>query len=534
MDKSLHLDSSSDFVQDSLGIQDFIALSGLFLLALSLKLIRLFDLDLIFDEAVLLLQAQESFAGIWNLCKTDNFPPLYSWMIKVWMSLGSGPVWFRLFGALMAALTVPAAYLLGREAGGRKVGWAVALLCALSATFMYYSQFVRMYNIQAFFACLSLYWFIKALKSRQWRYWVLMSVANLLGFYVYVFMTFIFLAQLLVIMYLYRLQIRGYFRPFVAHLIFFAGAGAWMLPTLQRYSQVQQAFWTPRLTGESFLNTMMHLSIGVDFHERYWLSLLLTLPLLLGLIFWLRFKPRRWEMNVIAFTAVFVFTIILSLSLGSRSFFHDRYLMYILPFILISALAGWFKLRIRLWKRLGVMLMVLSFGSSLVYYYLDYNRVHIFVGYLREAPYAEKGEGHGLSQTAAEVARRIGPDEVIIHYSEPYLRICSYYASLIYHDRALPEHIYSTHEIEQHNGRQYLKPGDWIRSLDQIESHPAGIWMITMNAPDTLLAKTPPIWVLQENLPMELSNAGYKPRDVINHFKVSAVHFRRDDGATAP
>lgn len=514
--------------------QDYVALGVLFLFAFSLRLIRLFDLDLIFDEAVLLLQARESFAGIWALCKSDNFPPLYSWLIKLWMDLGSGVPWFRLFGALLGSLTAPAAYLLVRELNGRKLAWGTGILCAISAVFLYYSQFVRMYNVQAFLVCLSLYWFIKALKTGHWRYWLLTSLANLLGYYVYVFMLFVFLAELLLLAWYFRLDLKAYLRPFLSHVPFFAGVLLWVVPTLQRYSHVQEAFWTPPLTWQIFRHTMVSFGTFSDFHQLHWLEAALNIPIYLGFILGLGLKPRKSGYIIPGLIVLVVGGIIFSISLGSRSFFHDRYLVYVMPLFLAVMLAGWSKIPQEKIRTVALVLIFLIFAGSMVYYYIDFYYLHIYVGLVRDPGHTQPGEGHGLSLTAAEVAQKIKPEEVIIHYSEPYLRICSYFSALVYHQRALPEYIYSSKEIEQHNGRQYLRPGDWIKSLSDLKSPPQGIWLFTMNLPEEVVAERPPRWVYQENLPLELKDHGYQPDEIITHFKASAIHYVRKTEAGAP
>jgi 4-amino-4-deoxy-L-arabinose transferase-like glycosyltransferase len=513
--------------------EDFLALVVIFALGLGLRLIRLFDLDLIFDEAVLLLQIRESYSGIWNLCKTDNFPPLYSWMIKVWMSLGSGYAWFRLFGALGAALTAPVAYLLAREVSGRKLAWSLGLMCAISPTLIYYSQFVRMYNIQALFVCLSLLWFVKALKSGSWRHWLLLALANLVGFYLYVFMSFVFLGEALVLIYFFRLEFKKYIRPVLSQLPFASGALVWLLPTLQRYAHVQQAFWTQPLTPFWFMYTGIHLGLGVNFHHHYWVAVICLIPLLLGLVFWTGLKPRNREIDLLAFVALFATVIIFVISLGGRSFFHDRYLVYVYPLYLAVILYGWQSLHSKLWRWRGIISIAIVYLGGLGYYYADYYYTHIYVGFIREPGYTQPGEGHGLSRVAAEVAQRLRPGEVIVHYGAGTNNICSYFASLVYHDRALPEYIYSPTEIEQHNGQQYLKPGDWIKSLADLKKPPIGVWIVTMDPPHDITSLMPPRWVRLGNFPEELVKAGYEQVDMIAHNKISALHYVRHEGRAA-
>ena len=500
----------------------------LFCLALGLRLIRLFDLDLNFDEVVLLFRSQDSWVDIWNNCKTDNYAPLYPWLIKFWMLFGSGDQWYRLFGALAGSLTPPAAYLLGREIGGRKMAWLVGAATVLSPSLIFYSQFVRMFNVQTALVCLSLAAFFRALRTDSTGSWLLVMVFNLIGFFVYYFMLLLVLAEFLILIYDRRRRWKTYIRPLSAQIPFVVGVLFWLIPAYQRYSQIASAgFWIVPPNFRESVKVWLVLGTGADFRDRYLLAGLANLPFLAGVIAAIALPPRDRQVSRTAFVTLFILGIIGLQSAFGTSFWHSRYVLFLLPLYLLLALSGWLRLGNPLWRRAGISIIFLILVCSLAYYYVDYYKVHEYYAFLRPLPAAEPGEGHALSITDREIAERFQGDEVIIHFSDGVVRVCSYFASLHYHQRQLPEYIYAHEGLSQYNGLQYLRPGEWIASLKDLPSLPGGIWLVTLSFSEGLLSDYPPRWVRDGNLPEEMRSAGYRRLETFQRGNVTVNHFRR-------
>ncbi|MCX6639814.1 MAG: glycosyltransferase family 39 protein [bacterium] len=513
--------------------KDSVALGALFLFALVLRLVRLFDLDLIFDEVVLVMQAKHSFSQIWELCKLDNFPPLYPWLFKLWTSISLNPYWIRLFAALLSALTPPVAFLLGKELSDRKFAWLLGIALAISPCFMYWSQFVRMFNLQPLWVCLSLYGMLRGMKTNQWRYWIAMAFANLIGYYMYVFMAFFLAAQGLVLVYYYKFDLRRYFRPMITHIPCIIGISFWLAPVLNRYANVQQSFWSGKLTPLLFLQFLIILNIGTDVRKHLFVEILLSIPIWAGLIMAIAYHKKTQAIHVASFIILFVFGTIILISLSGNNFFHDRYLVFMLPIYIGLSIWGWMQLGSQTWRRIGIAAIFTTLSLSLIYYYVDFYYTHSNAGFVRCLPKAEKDEGHCISKMVTEVNKEIGQDEVIIHYSTPYDRIATYFSYVYYSNHDHRVLLYSRNELTQYNGRQYLNPGDQIEYLSVLKPLPNGVWLITLNKSSILLDKNTLAkhklikWIDQENLPLELEDAGYKLKNQITYGALSALHYRR-------
>ena len=223
-----------------------------FTLSLGLRLIKLHDLDIWFDEAVLLFQVQMSYSEIWSFCTNENFPPLFPWILKAWNAVFPGEHLLRIFCALLGALTPPAAYFLGKELQDRRLGWLLGIACVFSVALLYYSQMIRMYTVLPFLACLSLLTFLRAVKTDQYKYWLLMALINLLGFYVFLFFIFFISGEFLALVWWRRQALKTLLRPVLTQLPALALMMIWVGVMLQRYSEVNEAFLNLNLAKEFF------------------------------------------------------------------------------------------------------------------------------------------------------------------------------------------------------------------------------------------------------------------------------------------
>jgi hypothetical protein len=123
---------------------------------------------------------------------------------------------------------------------------------------------------------------------------------------------------------------------------------------------------------------------------------------------------------------------------------------------------------------------------------------------------------------------------VIIHFSGSVIRTLSYFPSIYYHSRSLPEYIYSFEELSMQNGQQYLHPGERIADLYEINPLPRGIWVVTWEPPEKVIFDSP--WFLEqrkrgrpgykhENLPEQLYEAGYRSQYITRFGGISTIYF---------
>ncbi|TKJ41588.1 hypothetical protein CEE37_03215 [candidate division LCP-89 bacterium B3_LCP] len=521
--------------EDSGYKNEFLIVLSLFLLGLLLRSIRLFDLDVWLDEAVLLLQLDGSYTDIWNFCKNDNFPPLYPWVIKAWSSIFPGENSLRFLSAFLGALTPPAAYFLGKELLNKKLGLALGIACCLSAGLLYFSQMIRMYAIFPFFGCISLIGLFRGLKTNHWKYWILMSLANLLGYYTFLYMIFLIAVEFVVILWHAKRNLRLMVKPILAHLPTALLILVWLIPMLSRYQAVQEGFWLEPFSLRDLGKLWFFFGSGSDIGNRYLIAGIINLPFLFGFV--AAFKAMRGNVNV-QLSLFIVISVVLSalvISLLGQSIFFKRYFIFLLPLYLGIVIFGWLSVKNKMLANVGLFLTFFALIFTTGYYYVYYYEVHsVYTFTLPRGP-EEKCDGHGISKAADFLRKRIDNKEVIIHYSRPLTRSFIYFPMLYYHQRQLPEYIMSAVPIPNYFGGQYLKNSERIGSLHELDELPKGIWVVSTDSVVSyfdrdlvLKSGKQNIWLQREDLLKELKQNDYIHTETTRFGRVSTRYYRRE------
>jgi mannosyltransferase len=100
------------------------------------------------DEALSVEIASRPLQDLPELLRRDGAPPLYYLLLHCWVALfGDSEVAARSLSAVLGALTLPLAWLLGRRVGGRPAAVALLLLLATSPFAVRYSTEARMYTL---------------------------------------------------------------------------------------------------------------------------------------------------------------------------------------------------------------------------------------------------------------------------------------------------------------------------------------------------------------------------------------------------
>lgn len=155
--------------------------------SLILRLVNL-NQSLWLDEAVQAITARESFSYIFQEIIGDFHPPLYHFLMHFWVGIfGSSEIALRMPSVLFGIGTVFVIYKIG--------GLLPALFLATAPFHIYYSQEARMYSQTAFFASLSMYFFINLEKSKKNKY--LYFLATILMLYSDYYGFLVLLAQMI-------------------------------------------------------------------------------------------------------------------------------------------------------------------------------------------------------------------------------------------------------------------------------------------------------------------------------------------------
>jgi len=151
-------------------------------------ILRLFKLDqsLWLDEAinVTFVKNLNLHSLIFDYSVGDFHPPLYHIMMRGWVLLfGTSEIAVRLPSVILGLATVYVVYLIAKKLFDNKTALISATLIATSPLHVYYSQEARMYMLAAFFAGLSVYFFVSIAKKETLIYWFGFVVSTALMLY---------------------------------------------------------------------------------------------------------------------------------------------------------------------------------------------------------------------------------------------------------------------------------------------------------------------------------------------------------------
>jgi 4-amino-4-deoxy-L-arabinose transferase-like glycosyltransferase len=151
------------------------------------------------DEASTLTFATAgSFWDIWTLTVTiEPNPPLFHWIEYIMLSFGNSEFVLRFAPAVIGTLTIPVIYFIGKEFIDENGGLISAAAFAISPFLILYSQEARAYSLLLFFIALSTLFYLYALKSSGYKWWIAFALASSLAFWTH-FYTVIFLAALII------------------------------------------------------------------------------------------------------------------------------------------------------------------------------------------------------------------------------------------------------------------------------------------------------------------------------------------------
>lgn len=171
--------------------------------AFFLRVYRLGDKNVWWDEGWTVWLSQHDFGWIALRTASDEHPPLHYWLMHVWQAaLGTDAFTGRFFSLLFGVLLVALVYRLGKEMGGARLGLLAALFLALARFNVWWSQDIKNYTLSAFFAWASVLfvwkWVIarQTTDSRQQRlYWIGYILATFLALFSHYLAALIILAN---------------------------------------------------------------------------------------------------------------------------------------------------------------------------------------------------------------------------------------------------------------------------------------------------------------------------------------------------
>jgi mannosyltransferase len=242
------------------------ALVGLTAAAAAIRFVPLGIQSFHHDEVITVMRVLPGTFGhmLHEVVTSESNPPLYYVLAWGWAKGFGRSEWgIRSFSALVATLTVPVGYAIGRQLSGRRVGLILMGLLAFNPMLIWYSQEARSYALLVFFGAVSFYFFVRVLDTRRGRdlaFWALVSALALCSHYFAFFAVGIEAAWL-------AAALRDRWKVLLPALGLVAAVGAALLPLIAAQANPDHIGWIEEssLAGR-FFQTGVSFLIGETGH----------------------------------------------------------------------------------------------------------------------------------------------------------------------------------------------------------------------------------------------------------------------------
>jgi mannosyltransferase len=310
--------------------------------------------------------------------RTETNPPLYHFLLYLWVKLtGSSVFALRFLSLILGLLTVPLVYRLARLAFGVPVGLLAALLCAIFPFQVYYSQEARMYALATFFATLSMFLLARIVSGERGQsrsLWVAYLSATAAAIFTHYYALSVVVAENALLIALWRRNREGLRRWLAVQAVLILSYLPWVLAQMNFLSGKASARFgelTLPVLISIVKRSLVAFSVGTTIKAPLgdYLTLAFLLLVALGLVpaFRRRADEDRWQ------PWLFVAWLLIPLAFAwlvnpIMPFFQERYLLIIAPAFTLLAARGlkWVGDRSP-WALVLGLLFVVSAGSVSLY-----------------------------------------------------------------------------------------------------------------------------------------------------------------------
>jgi 4-amino-4-deoxy-L-arabinose transferase-like glycosyltransferase len=171
------------------------------LLALALRLYKLADQNVWWDEGWTVWLGRRDWAWIALRTAADEHPPLHYWLVRGWdMLAGELAFAVRFSSVLAGTLAMPLVYRLGRLVANKPVGVLAAVFLAVARFHIWWSQDIKMYALAVALAVVSLYLVLRLLRGGSLWLWLAYVAVTAAAIYTHYLALLIVLSENLLVL----------------------------------------------------------------------------------------------------------------------------------------------------------------------------------------------------------------------------------------------------------------------------------------------------------------------------------------------
>ncbi|GAB4149041.1 MAG: hypothetical protein OHK0017_12410 [Patescibacteria group bacterium] len=327
-----------------------------------------FPLSLRLDESQSLWQVSHTPSKILEIVSSDVHVPLYHLLLHYWVLVfGFSVESARSMSLLFAIFSIPAMYLLGWQAFGRKIPALFSVfLLSISPIFNWYGSEIRMYSLLVLISILNQFFYLRIYRKPSNWAWLGFALTSLLGIYTHYF--FWLLVGVNALFFILNLEKFGGLKSFQKYCLLGLGLILSFTPWIYLLLSNGTASNTkPNLiqpTSVDIFNLYSQFLFG--FINESFNSLIVSMwPVVILVVFLLLQRKRvnslkaefKYFMAVIAVPTALAYLI----SLAYRPVFLSRYLILVVPSLLLTISYTLFTFRSRIgdFLKLGLLVIIL-------------------------------------------------------------------------------------------------------------------------------------------------------------------------------
>ncbi len=376
----------------------YIILGLIFILAFALRLYKIEQKNMWFDEVYSWNLSLDTPKDIIATASGDIHPPLFYIVLKGWTNIFSDSVYsMRMLSTLLSLASMVFLFGICKQIKiTDKRILLVLLLYAISPLNIYYSQEVRMQNLNLFFTIGSTFFFLKFLRDRKNLQGILWGLFATLSIYTHYFALLVLFSQFLILIYKYfrkEIDFISARKIFLFSLIPLALFSPWISTFFKQTTQGQ-----PWRVPQTFLQISENYLIFFKetFFSYYWnyenkgiiivttvFSIILVLFLIVSCIIYFKKSDNKKLPIIILF---FIPSIIAFLVSFRQSIIFSRYLSIIAPYLFILCVFFIFRIHKKyisysvIALLIGVSIFGLTINYSNDYKNNDYRKIESFIG----------------------------------------------------------------------------------------------------------------------------------------------------------
>lgn len=337
-------------------------------LGLLLRLHALGTTSLWIDEGISAMIVRLPWSGFLKLIqRREGNGALYYLILRGWTHLGGSEFVIRAMSVLAGVLAVGAIYFLGKELFSKNAGILAALLLAVHAFHIRYSQQARTYSLVILLLLFSAYFLVRAVESDKDWHWLLFVVFSALAVYAHFFAALAIMAEICSLGFLPTLAILR--RRLLGTLALLGGLvfpAVWYAYT---HAKISVTDWIPPITWHIVYSCALALtgSGGALLLLAYLFACTLAFLPSTGALSRLISRGRHFPLALTVLWALFPAFLLSAVSLIKPLLF-DRYMSMFIPGFVLLAASGLARLRGRLRLPATAILVLLSLAGVRTYF----------------------------------------------------------------------------------------------------------------------------------------------------------------------